>query len=95
MFDSSQRLVVCNQRYVEMFGVSTDVVKPGCTMHNLLRHRKEIGSFIGDVEEYCTTLFQKMAQGKIFHTILETANGGSIQVTYRPLPGGGLRDERS
>jgi diguanylate cyclase (GGDEF)-like protein len=89
LFDASQRLVVCNQRYVEMFGVSTDVVKPGCTMRNLLQHRKEIGSFTGDVEEYCSTLFRKMALGKIFQTILDTWDGGSIQVTYRPLPDGG------
>ncbi len=89
MFDSSHRLVVANQRYIEMFGVSTEVVKPGCTMHELLNHRREIGSFKGDVDEYCATLFRKMAQGKIFQTIMETANGGSIQVSYRPLPRGG------
>ncbi len=89
MFDSSHRLVVANQRYIEMFGVSTEVVKPGCTMHELLNHRREIGSFKGDVDEYCATLFRKMAQGKIFQTIMETANGGSIQVSYRPLQRGG------
>jgi len=75
MFDSSHRLVVANQRYIEMFGVSTDVVKPGCTIHELLNHRREIGSFKGDVDEYCATLFRKLAQGKIFQTIMETANG--------------------
>ena len=89
MFDSSHRLVVANQRYIEMFGVSTDVVKPGCTIHELLNHRREIGSFKGDVDEYCATLFRKLAQGKIFQTIMETANGGSIQVSYRPLQRGG------
>jgi diguanylate cyclase (GGDEF)-like protein len=89
MFDSSRRLVVANQRYIEMFGVSTEVVKPGCTMHELLNHRREIGSFKGDVDKYCATLFRKMAQGKIFQTIMETADGGSIQVSYRPLPRGG------
>jgi diguanylate cyclase (GGDEF)-like protein len=89
MFDASQRLVVANQRYIEMFSVSTDVVKPGCTMQQLLNHRKEIGSFTGDVDKYCTTLFHKLAQGKIFQKILDTANGGSIQVFYRPLPAGG------
>src|ERR1700722_7326545 len=89
MFDSSQRLVVCNQSYVEMFGVSTDVVKPGCTIRELLTHRKEIGTFIGDVDEYCLNLFHKMALGKVFQTILATAEGGSIQVLYRPLPHGG------
>jgi diguanylate cyclase (GGDEF)-like protein len=89
LFDSSHRLVVCNQRYVEMFGVSTEVVKPGCTIRNLLQHRKDIGSFTGDVEEYCSNLFHKMAQGKVFETILGTPDGGTIQVLYRPLPDGG------
>ncbi len=89
MFDSSHRLVVANQRYIEMFGVSTEVVKPGCTIHDLLNHRRETGSFKGDVDEYCATLFRKLAQGKIFQTIMETANGGSIQVSYRPLQRGG------
>jgi len=89
MFDSSHRLVVANQRYIEMFGVSTEVVKPGCTIHELLNHRRETGSFKGDVDEYCATLFRKLAQGKIFQTIMETANGGSIQVSYRPLQRGG------
>jgi diguanylate cyclase (GGDEF)-like protein len=89
LFDSSQRLVVCNQRYIEMFGVSTDVVKPGCTIRELLQHRKDTGSFTGDVDEYCATLLPKMAQGKIFQTILDTADGGWIQVLYRPLSHGG------
>jgi diguanylate cyclase (GGDEF)-like protein len=89
LFDASRRLVVSNRRYIEMFGVSTDVVKPGCTIRELLLHRKEIGSFAGDVDEYCSTLFHKMAQGKVFQTILDSADGGAIQVLYRPLPGGG------
>jgi diguanylate cyclase (GGDEF)-like protein len=89
MFDSSHRLVVANDRYMEMFDVSTDVVKPGCTMYELLNHRKEIGSFKDDVDEYCKNLFHKMAQGKVFQTIMDTAEGRSIQVLYRPLPHGG------
>jgi diguanylate cyclase (GGDEF)-like protein len=89
MFDSSHRLVVANDRYMEMFGVSADVVKPGCTMYELLNHRKETGSFKDDVDEYCKNLFHKMAQGKVFQTIMDAAEGRSIQVLYRPLPHGG------
>jgi diguanylate cyclase (GGDEF)-like protein len=89
LFDKSQRLVVANQRYIEMFGVSTDVVKPGCTIRELLEHRRQMGSFTVDVDKYCTTLVKKMAQGKVFQTILDAANGVSIQVLYRPLPDGG------
>ena len=89
MFDASRRLVVANQRYIEMFGVSTDVVKPGCTLPQLLRHRKETGSFAGDVDEYCANLYGKLAQGKVFQNILDATDGGAIQVSYRPLRRGG------
>jgi diguanylate cyclase (GGDEF)-like protein len=89
LFDSSQRLVVSNQRYMEMFGVSADVVKPGCTIRELLQHRKETGSFLGDVDDYCENLVRKMAHGEIFQTILDAPDGSSIQVLYRPLPDGG------
>ena len=89
LFDKSQRLVVANQRYIEMFGVSTDVVKPGCTIRELLMHRKQRGSFSADVDEYCATLIRKMAEGKVFQTILEAADGDAIQVLYRPLHDGG------
>jgi diguanylate cyclase (GGDEF)-like protein/PAS domain S-box-containing protein len=89
LFDSSQRLVLSNQRYTEIFGVSPDVVKPGCTLRELVMHRKEIGTFQGDVDEYCSTLLSEIAQGKIFQTILDAPEGRSIQVVYRPLPHGG------
>jgi PAS fold len=56
LFDSSQRLVIYNQRYIDMLGGSPDVVKPGCTIHDLLAHRKDTGSFEGDVDEHCLTL---------------------------------------
>jgi diguanylate cyclase (GGDEF)-like protein len=89
LFDSSQRLVIYNQRYIDMLGGSPDVVKAGCTIHDLLAHRKDTGSFEGDVDKHCSTLLRKMAEGKVFQTIVETANGRSIQILYQPLTGGG------
>ena len=53
LFDSAGRLVICNRRYIDMFGLSTDVVKPGCHLRDLIRHRQERGSFVGDVDAYC------------------------------------------
>jgi diguanylate cyclase (GGDEF)-like protein len=89
LFDASQRLVICNQRYVDMFGVSRDVVKPGCTFHELLRHREETGTFTDDVDEYCAAILGKMADGQVFQMILNTADNRSIQVLYQPLADGG------
>jgi PAS domain-containing protein len=54
LFDASERLVICNQRYLEMYGLSTDIVKPGCTFREIIAHRKATGSFGGDEDKYCT-----------------------------------------
>jgi diguanylate cyclase (GGDEF)-like protein len=89
LFDSEQRLVISNQRYIEMFKVSPDVVKPGLTIQGLLQHRKETGTFTGDVDEYCAIFLARMAKGEIYQTVLDTAGGRSVQVLYRPLAGGG------
>ncbi len=35
LFDAHGRLVMCNQRYMEMFALSSDIVKPGCTLQEL------------------------------------------------------------
>jgi diguanylate cyclase (GGDEF)-like protein len=65
------------------------VVKPGLTIQGLLQHRKETGTFTGDVDEYCAIFLARMAKGEIYQTVLDTAGGRSIQVLYRPLAGGG------
>jgi PAS domain-containing protein len=44
MFDQSGRLVLTNQRYLEMYGLSADVIKPGCTVDQVVQHRIETGS---------------------------------------------------
>jgi diguanylate cyclase (GGDEF)-like protein len=88
-FDSNQRLVICNQRYIDMFGVSRDVIKPGCTFHELLRHRQETGTFTDNVDEYIEAVLRKMAERGAFQRILTTAAGRSIQVQYQPLADGG------
>src|SRR5262249_40948890 len=61
MFDASERIVVCNQPYIEIFGLSPDVVKPGLSFRDLIRHRKELGSFTGDVDEYVRDLRDALA----------------------------------
>ena len=35
LFDADGRLILCNQRYIQMYGVAVDIVKPGCTLLEL------------------------------------------------------------
>ena len=53
MYDASARIVPVNQRYIDMFDLSPDIVKPGCHFHDLIQHRKDRGAFSGDVKEFC------------------------------------------
>ena len=87
MFDASERLVICNQRYREMYGLSGDIVKPGCTFHELIAHRKAVGSLIGDDREYAAAVLRDIRQSK--RKIVETPDGRSIQIVDEPLEDGG------
>ncbi|WP_237180114.1 bifunctional diguanylate cyclase/phosphodiesterase [Rhodoplanes sp. Z2-YC6860] len=89
LFDSSERIVICNQRYIEMYRLSPDVVKAGCTLHDLLQHRRQTGTFTGDIDSYRSTLMADLAQQKITHTHAHLPDGRSIEITNKPLPDGG------
>ena len=89
LFDASERIVICNRRYIEMYGLSPEVVKPGCTFRDLIRHRQEVGSFTGSIDNYRATLMADLAQQKITHTHIHLPDGRSIEITNKPLADGG------
>ena len=60
MFDASTTLVLSNDRYVEMYGLSKDVVKPGCTLRQLLEHRRETGTLPGEVDTYHDEILEQV-----------------------------------
>jgi diguanylate cyclase (GGDEF)-like protein len=89
VYDNTAHVTVCNRRYIEMFGLSADVVKPGCTMQDLIYHRKQTGSFDGDVEEFCAAIIHDVTLGKVTHQVTEAPGGRAIQIINQPLKAGG------
>jgi diguanylate cyclase (GGDEF)-like protein/PAS domain S-box-containing protein len=90
MFDAQGRLVVCNRRYLDMYRLSPDVVKPGCTLRRLIAHRMETGSFSqADPDRYVSDLQAAMAAGQIVEKVIELTDGRIIAVASRPMPTGG------
>ena len=89
LFDKSERLVVCNKRYAEMFGLSPDVVKQGCKFRDLIQHRKDTGSYVGDVEVYCNFVRQSLTSAQRMENTIETPDGRWMQIINQPLPEGG------
>jgi diguanylate cyclase (GGDEF)-like protein len=89
LYDASATIIICNQPYIEMFGLSPDVAKPGCTMHRLIQHRKETGSFDGDVDAFCNSIIRNVSLGKGTRQLTEAPGGRAIEIVNRPLKGGG------
>jgi diguanylate cyclase (GGDEF)-like protein len=87
LFDPAQRLVVCNQRFIEMYGLSKDVVVPGSSFRDIIAHRKATGSFAGDDAEYCARVLSNVGLKNTM--IIDTPDGRSIQVVSEPLADGG------
>jgi diguanylate cyclase (GGDEF)-like protein len=89
LYDSSGRLVVCNKRYLEMYELSPQVVKPGFGFRDLLAYRKQTGSFKGSVDDFCANVLRNVALGKVTHNVVETTDGRSVQIVNQPLLDGG------
>jgi PAS domain S-box-containing protein len=88
-FNPQKRLILCNSRYLEMYGLSPDIVKPGCTKEELLRHQKEVGNFSEDVDQHCAALYGAIADGRTLSTMENTADGRTIHTVSRPMANGG------
>ena len=89
MFDPSSRIVARNKPYIEMYGLSPDVVKPGLSFRDLVWHRKATGSFTGDVEQYCRALEAEMERGESKPWLVQTTDGRSINIVNRAMAIGG------
>ncbi|RTL48948.1 MAG: EAL domain-containing protein [Bradyrhizobiaceae bacterium] len=87
LFDASMKLVVCNDRYIEMYGLSRNEIKPGCTFRDIVAHRKLTGSFVGDVDAYCNSIVRDLEPSRV--VIAEMPDGRSIQMTFQPVADGG------
>ena len=89
MFDKDARLVFCNQRYIEMYGLSPSVVIPGCGLRELLRHRAAVGSLDAGADEYVAELLEEVAAGKPTSAIVRSAYNRVFSIVRNPVPGGG------
>jgi len=88
MFDADANLVVCNDRYIDMYGLSRDVVTPGVNLRTILQHRKERGNFAGDPEVYVKDLHAAVAKGSV-QTQLVQSGDRTVSIVNSAMANGG------
>jgi diguanylate cyclase (GGDEF)-like protein len=89
MFDASQRLLICNDRYFRMYKLSPEIIKPGCTLRELLEYRKAAGVFSGSIDAYITDLLSAVAKGDTMERMIELPDGRIISIVNHPMADGG------
>ncbi len=88
MFDDAARLTLCNDRYLEMYGLMPEHGRPGTALRDLLLYRIAAGTFSGDPEQYVADCLRQVAERRT-ETKTNTFNGRVITLVSRPLPAGG------
>jgi diguanylate cyclase (GGDEF)-like protein len=89
MFDATERMLMCNQAYLDMYALSEQAVQPGCTLLELLGHRAAQNTFSFNPQQYRVELLAALAQGKTTEKLIELADGRAISVLTQPMVGGG------
>jgi diguanylate cyclase (GGDEF)-like protein len=90
MVDQGQRLIVCNTRFLELFGLSPGVAKPGVTVADLFRRMISSGKFDAPMIEGLwreqQALFDEHRPGAFFQ---EGEEGRAVAVSHQPMADGG------
>jgi diguanylate cyclase (GGDEF)-like protein/PAS domain S-box-containing protein len=89
MFDRDARLVICNSRYAEMYGLRPDEIRAGLMLRQLLERRAAAGTFSGDIEQYLESLSATIKAGTTTSQFVELDDGRTIAVVNVPMAGDG------
>ena len=89
MFDASERLVVCNSQYYNMYELTSDDVKPGSTLSEVLEKRVAKGTFSRDPHQYRTEFLAAIGQGRTIVHEVKSKGGRLLLVTNHPAKDGG------
>ncbi len=90
MFDGEQRLIVCNRRYLEIYGFSPSVVKSGILLADIMRHSVSIGNYTE--EEAARALAERHDPNRLRKRVTikqRLKDGRVIAVMNEPMPDGG------
>ncbi|WP_244645868.1 PAS-domain containing protein [Bradyrhizobium campsiandrae] len=97
MLDASLRVIVCNRRYIEMYGLSPEIVKPGVSMREIMEHSCDLGihpnttaaklyaDYVERLREGEHTLHRHLSDGRIIKLNHKRMEHGGWVVTYEDV----------
>jgi diguanylate cyclase (GGDEF)-like protein len=88
-FDGEERLIVCNQRYIEMHGLDPERVRPGTSLSEIVEMRYQGGSCPTISKQEYHAWRSKVARAhEPSETIYKLKDGRTFAIHYRPMADG-------
>lgn len=89
--DQNLKLVVWNQRYLELFLFPDQLIRVGASMEKIFRYNAHNGEYgPGDPEEHVDLLLENIRQGQPHRYVRYRQDGTVLEVQGNPMPGGGF-----
>jgi diguanylate cyclase (GGDEF)-like protein len=86
-FDANHRLIVCNDRYIEMYDLPRGRIHPGTPLSEIVDLRFEAGSFPAmSRDEYLKWRSNVAISAEPTDSIVELRNGRTFKIRHRPMP---------
>jgi diguanylate cyclase (GGDEF)-like protein len=88
MFDAEQKLIVCNKTYVQMYGLTPALSKPGTLLQTIENYRASIGNgALANPEQMAAATAIQAREASAFTQ--ELMDGRIVAVSQRPMQDGG------
>jgi diguanylate cyclase (GGDEF)-like protein/PAS domain S-box-containing protein len=88
MFDRDQKILVCNKRYAEMYGLTREQTRSGTTLREIVQHRIAKGLFAGATpNEYMHERTARVTAAS--NSVQQLSDGRFIAIARRPMSCGG------
>jgi diguanylate cyclase (GGDEF)-like protein/PAS domain S-box-containing protein len=89
MFDAGGRIMLCNDRYATMMGLSIPSLKDLSLLDLLIKYRNSVGEDISDAEQIFGRVLADAREGKPSTKIIKTSAGRTLRVNDQPVQKGG------
>jgi diguanylate cyclase (GGDEF)-like protein/PAS domain S-box-containing protein len=89
MFDADGRLMIWNDRYVEIYGMAPEIVRQGVSIYTIVEHRKAAGNLSHDVDAYVGEFRQQLIDSGKSSSSSRLSDGRTISVVNTAIEGGG------
>jgi diguanylate cyclase (GGDEF)-like protein/PAS domain S-box-containing protein len=90
MFDAEARLVLCNRRYAEVYGLKPEQVAHGTTLRLIIQHQINNGLHADrSPDELVTAMLLRFADANFEQFCSQLSDGRCIAITVQPMADGG------